>query len=134
MTQKYSEQQFLKTLPNDIEVTLCVEQVFKREEDDSVFRLECRVCDGVHTGEKINLHFYRMLKNGSAPNKATTWLLEACFKGQKADQVPSYKMQGIIFKTTPWHPATSNYQMYTRFKYVGKNDLLGEVASDADPF
>jgi hypothetical protein len=132
--QLYSKHQHLKTLPNDIEVTLCVENVFKREEDDSCFRLECRVCDGTHTGEMINIHFYRNKKDGTAPRKDTTWLLETCFKGEEAKDVPSWKMRGIIFKTTPWHPETSKYQMFTRFKYVGRNELFSPETDTNEPF
>lgn len=115
---------YIRELPNDIEVTLSVESVFKKDEADNCFRLECRVCDGEHVGSLINIYFYRMRKDGTAARKDTASLLQECNPGKSADEVASWEMNGKIFKTTPWLPPTSKYQMYGRFKFVGTNDVF----------
>lgn len=113
---------YIRELPLDIPVTLCVEEVMKRDEEDN-FRLECRVVDGEQIGNLIRLYFYREKKAGG-PNAATAALLEILNPGESAPEIPSWKLQGKIFKCTPWHPEKSRYQMYGRFKYVGQNDVF----------
>lgn len=115
---------YVTELPVDVEVTLCIEAVFKKDERDNQFRLECRIVDGEHVGEMINLYFYRMKKDGSAPRKDTTALLEILSGKKDADQVRSFDLQNKIFKTTPWKPENSKYQMFGRFKLVGTNDVF----------
>lgn len=115
---------YIQNLPNDIPVKLSVESVFKKDDKDSCFRLECRICDGEHTGSLINIYMYRYKKVDGTPRNDTTQLLEVCVPGEKAIDIPSWKMQGKIFETTPWHPPSSKYQMYGRFKFVGTNDFI----------
>ncbi|HYX39949.1 MAG TPA: hypothetical protein VE954_43185 [Oligoflexus sp.] len=117
-------QTFVTELPVDTEVTLCVEAVFKKDEHDNCFRLECRIVDGEHIGEMINLYFYRMKKDGSAPRKDTTALLEILTGARDSKDVRSFDLQSKIFKTTPWKPANSKYQMFGKFKLVGTNDAF----------
>lgn len=112
---------FIKSLPLEVAVTLSVEKVFKKDDLDNCFMLECRVADGENTGDLIRLWFYREKKAGG-PRKDTTALLEVCNPGKKADKCPSYTMQAKIFQTTPWQPEGSKYPMYGNFKYIGEND------------
>jgi len=114
---------YVTTLPNDTPVKLSIEKVFKKDEKDGCFCLECRICDGELVGNLINLYFYREKKAGG-PRKDTTSLLEILSPGKTADQIPSYTLQGKIFQTTPWHPEGSRYQMFGRFKYIGNNDVF----------
>ena len=118
-----SNKTYVKDLPNDVPVKLSVEKVFKKDEKDSWFCMECRICDGELVGNLINLYFYREKKAGGA-RKDTTALLEILNPGKTADQIPSYTLQGKIFETTPWHPEGSRYQMFGRFKYIGNNDVF----------
>lgn len=113
--------EYIRELPNDIPVKIAVEKVFKQDERDSCFKLECRVCDGEFVGSKINLFFYREKKAGG-PRLDTKRLLEALNPGLKAEECPSYSLADKIFETTPWHPFESKYQMFGHFKYVGMSD------------
>lgn len=112
---------YIKELPNNIPVKIAVEKVFKQTLDDSVFKLECRVCDGEFVGMKMNFWFYRLKKDGG-PRKDTAQLLEALNPGLSAAECPSFSLQDKIFECTPWHPVTSKYQMYGQFKFIGMND------------
>ena len=118
-----SNKTYITTLPNDIPVKLSVEKVFKKDENDGSFCLECRVCDGEHVGNLINLYFYRVKKAGGE-RRDTMKLLETLTPGKAAADIPSYTLAGKIFQTTPWHPEGSKYQMFGRFKYVGTNDVF----------
>jgi hypothetical protein len=113
---------YIRELPNNIKVRLCVEKVFKKSEDDNWFSLECRVCDGQDVGSLINIHFYRKKKDGGL-RKDTSALFAALFPGID-EHIPSRKFEGRIFECEPWHPEGAKYQMFGRFKYVGDNDLF----------
>jgi hypothetical protein len=114
---------YVNKLPNDVAVKLSVEKVFKRDEQDNAFSIECRICDGELVGNLITLYFYRN-KLAGGPRKDTAQLLEKLNPGKKAENIPSYLLQGKIFETTPWHPESSRFQMFGRFKYIGTNDVF----------
>lgn len=117
-----TEATFQKVLPNKVPVTLSVEKVFKKDEKDMSFRLECRICSGEFSGDMINLWFYREKKAGG-PNKITCSLFQAMCPGKSLEEARSWMLQGKIFETTPWHPEDSKHQFYGKFKLVGANDL-----------
>lgn len=114
---------YVRELPNDKIVKLCIEKVTKRDEADTIFSCECRICDGEHVGSMIAIYFYRNKKDGG-PNKIATSLLETLVPGKDASDIPSYSLQGKIFETTPWHPTGSRHQLFGRFKYIGNNDIF----------
>lgn len=115
---------YVTSLPNDVRVKLSIEKVFKKDEHDKAFSIECRICDGEQVGNLIIIWFYRQ-KIAGGPRKDTAKLLETLNPGNKpADEIPSYTLQGKIFECTPWHPEGSRFQMYGRFKYVGTNDVF----------
>jgi hypothetical protein len=113
---------FQKVLPNKVPVTLSVEKVFKKDEKDKCFRLECRICDGEFSGDMINLWFYRE-KLAGGPNSITSKLLATLVPGKSLEEIHSWMLQGKIFESTPWTPPDSKHQMHGRFKLVGANDL-----------
>lgn len=108
---------YIKELPLNVPVRMCVESVYKKEADDSVFRLECRILDGVHVGELINIWFYRKRRDGQL-NKITCRLLEV-LGGKPHDQVKCWELNGKIFEANSWRPTGSNYPMYGHFKLLG---------------
>jgi hypothetical protein len=115
---------YIKRLPLDVPVKLCVEKVIKKDDKDSCFVVECRVCDGDEVGKLMAIYFYRNKKDGSGARKDTTSLIETLCPGRPAHETPSYSLQGKIFQTTPWQPQGSSYPMYSRFKFLGVNDIF----------
>lgn len=121
--QSYTPKTYVRELPVNTMVRLSVEKVYKKEEDDSVFTLECRICDGKEVGNMINIYFYRMKRDGT-PRVDTARLFDAIFPGQDPWEIQSRQFIGKIFEASPWKPENSKYQIWGKFKYVGENDTF----------
>jgi hypothetical protein len=112
---------YVRELPLNIPVRLSVEGVTKKAEDDSMFTLECRICDGPEVGNLIMVYFYRRKRDGQ-PRVDTQKLFAAIFPKEAPDGIPSRRFIGKIFEASPWKPENAKYQLWGKFKYVGENN------------
>jgi hypothetical protein len=114
---------YVRDLPINVPVRLAVEKVWKKADDDSIFSLECRICDGQEVGSLVNIYFYRRKRDGN-PRQDTVKLFAALFPAEDYMSVPSRNFMGKIFEAEPWKPENAKYQLWGKFKYVGENDTF----------